>query len=485
MKTMFSATGIWSVLSLTLLFSCNAQPSPEAKKPNVILINADDLGWADLGCMGSGYYETPNIDRLGREGMLFTQAYASAANCAPSRAHMITGLWGPRHGIYTVGSSERGNTKTRRLIPTPNAQSIPDSLYTLGEMFHDNGYRTASIGKWHISESPLTEGFDVNIAGSHRGGPGHRGYFSPYNAEHLEAGPQGEYLTDRLTSEAISFINGNKEKPFFLYLPFYAVHKPLMAKEEVEAIYRAKKGAEGQSDATYAAMIHTMDENVGRLLTTLKNLGIEENTIVIFTSDNGGIRDVSHQDPLRAGKGSYYEGGIRVPLIVKWPGHVKNGTVTEQPVIQRDLYPTLQSMIGAEKKAKHLDGTDISPLLKGEPMPERDFFWHFPVYLQAYNPLEDQARDLLFRTRPGSVIRSGPWKLHEYFEDGGLELYNLGDDPGERHNVAGEHPEKVRELRDRLEAWRTLTGAPVPTEKNPGFDKMFEIKKQQQARTGS
>lgn len=464
------------LISFFLSFSCVSKKGIVSCQPNVVLINVDDLGWADLGYMGSEYYDTPNIDRLSKQGMVFRQAYASAANCAPSRANLITGLYGPRHGIYTVGNSDRGNSKTRRLIPIPNGESISDTLYTMGEMFHDNGYTTASIGKWHISDNPIGHGFDVNVGGSHRGGPGPKGYFSPYNVNYLEDGPKGEYITDRLTSEAINFIKENKGRPFFLYLPFYAVHKPLMAKKEVEDFYKNKKPAKGQSNATYAAMIHTMDENVGKLLVTLQNLGLEENTIVIFTSDNGGIREISHQDPLRAGKGSYYEGGIRVPLIMKWPGKIKKG-VTESPVVQRDLYPTLENLIKAKKTAKNLDAVDITPLLEGKSMGNRDIFWHFPIYLQAYLPGHDGSRDPLFRTRPGSVIRSGDWKLHEYFEDGALELYNLASDPGENNDVSGDYPEKTQELYQKLISWREKINAPVPMKINPDFDAGFEKKR--------
>ncbi len=474
-KIIFKSGNLFKIIFILSLcfFSCATKKKNTSSKPNVVLINVDDLGWADLGYMGSKYYDTPNIDKLSKQGMVFRQAYASAANCAPSRANMITGLYGPRHGIYTVGSSERGDPKTRRLIPTPNEESISDTLYTMGEMFQDNGYTTANIGKWHISEDPKKHGFDVNIGGSHRGGPGSKGYFSPYNIDHLKDGSKGEYLTDRLTNEAISFIETNKEKPFFLYLPFYAVHKPLMAKKAVEKFYQKKEPTPGQSNATYAAMIHTMDENVGKLLRTLQNSGLEENTIVIFTSDNGGIRQVSHQDPLRAGKGSYYEGGIRIPLIMKWPGKIKIG-VSETPVVQRDLFPTLENLIRAQKTAKNLDAMDITPLLEGNSMKQRDFFWHFPIYLQAYSRGEDGSRDPLFRTRPGSVIRSGNWKLHEYFENGSIELYNLAIDPGEKNDVSKDNPEKADELYQKLLIWRKKTNAPVPTKANPQFDAEYE-----------
>ncbi|GAB3647695.1 sulfatase [Echinicola sediminis] len=447
----------------------------DGEKPNVILINVDDLGWKDLGFMGSDYYETPNIDQLSKEGLVFTNAYAGASNCAPSRACLISGQYGPRHGVYTVSPSDRGNEKTRRIIPVENVDALQDSLFTLGEMFKANGYVTASVGKWHVSEDPNLMGFDVNVAGSHMGNPGRKGYFSPYNVKHLEDGPEGEYLTDRLTDEAIGFVRDNKEKPFFLYLPFYTVHSPLMGKPELIEKFKAKPSSDGQGNAVYAAMVYSMDQNVGRLLEALKQMGLEENTVVIFTSDNGGIRKTSDQYPLRAGKGSYYEGGIRVPLVMKYPGRIAKGKKSESPVMQLDLFPTLQRIISAENISQHLDGQDLSELFfDGQELSERPLFWHFPIYLEAYDAKFDQARDPLFRTRPGSVIRLGKWKLHEYFEDGGIELYDLDKDLNEQHNVAEEFPEKTEELYNKLREWREATKAKVPTETNPAFDADFE-----------
>ncbi|SFU13136.1 Arylsulfatase A [Algoriphagus locisalis] len=445
--------------------------SENSKKPNVVLINVDDLGWADLCFMGSAYYETPNLDKLSTESKVFLHAYAGASNCAPSRATMITGRYPMTHGIYTVDPADRGDKRTRQLIAFPNAKAIQDSLYTLGKFFKDNGYRTGTFGKWHVSDDPLDHGFDVNIAGSHRGNPGKDGYFSPYNVN-LKAKVEGEYLTDRLTDEAISFVRENKDNSFFLYLPFYTVHSPLMGKPELEENYRNKKGGKGQSNPVYAAMIQSMDENVGRLLAVLDNLNLTDNTLIIFTSDNGGIRATSYQDPLRAGKGSYYEGGIRVPLLIKWQNQIKP-SVENTPVTQMDFYPTLQALIAPSGNLE-LDGESILPLLREEELVERDLFWHFPIYLEAYDSKEDDSRDPLFRTRPGSVIRSGDWKLHQYFEDGGLELYNLKDDPSEGNNLATSNPEKAQELLRKLEKWRAENGAPIPSTKNPDYDPAFE-----------
>ncbi|RAI94141.1 sulfatase [Algoriphagus yeomjeoni] len=463
---------LFNLLLLCVVGSTFSQSNSErSTKPNVVLINVDDLGWADLGFMGSEYYETPNLDKLSKESKVFVHAYTAASNCAPSRATMITGRYPMTHGIYTVHPADRGDKRTRQLIASPNEKVINDSLYTLGKFFKENGYTTGVFGKWHISDDPKTHGFDVNVAGSHRGHPGEDGYFSPYNVK-LEPEVQGEYLTDRLTSEAIKFVVENQEKRFFLYLPFYTVHTPLMGKPELVEKYINKEGSKGQHNPVYAAMIQSMDENVGKLLGILDSLKLTENTLIIFTSDNGGIRATSYQDPLRAGKGSYYEGGIRVPLLVKWQNQIKSG-VENTPVVQMDFYPTLKALIAPEKELR-LDGESILPLLFDEKMKERDLFWHFPIYLEAYDPKEDGSRDPLFRTRPGSVIRSGDWKLHQYFEDGGLELYNLKSDPYESKNLAASNPVKAQELLQKLEKWRGDYSAPVPMIKNPDYDPDFE-----------
>ena len=455
-------------------FSYAQKASTDAIRPNIILINVDDLGWKDVAFMGSRYYETPNIDRLAAEGTVFLQAYAGAANCAPSRACLMSGQNTPRHGIYTVANSDRGDARTRQLIPTPNSETLADSIYTLAEMLRDNGYVTGTFGKWHLGEDPTTQGFQVNVGGSHRGHPGKGGYFSPYQLEFLKDGPTGEYLTDRLGQEAIRFVQAYQDTTFFLYLPFYSVHTPIMGKEALVNKFERKPGTDGQHRADYAAMIASVDENVGRLLTEVERAGLTNNTLVMFTSDNGGIRSISSQHPLRAGKGSYYEGGIRVPLVIRWPGVVAAGQHSEIPVTNLDVYPTLQSLIRAKKTSGLLDGDDISPLFDGQALPERTLVWHFPVYLQAYQPKEDDGRDPLFRTRPGSVIRQGRWKLHEYFEEEALELYDLVTDPGETTNLITKQPQRAQALHQQLQEWRATMEAPVPSTPNPQYDARFE-----------
>jgi len=442
--------------------------------PNIVLINVDDLGWKDLGFMGSQYYETPNLDILAKEGMVFYNAYAGAANCAPSRASMLSGLNTPRHGVFTVSPSERGNSKTRKLIPIKNTEHLNDTIYTLPQMLKSAGYITGSFGKWHVGNDPAIQGIDVNIGGSSKGNPGKDGYFSPYKIDHITNGPDGEYLTDRITQEAISFVEKYKDSTFFLYLPFYTVHTPIMGKEELIERFKDKKGSDGQNRPDYAAMVASMDENVGKLLTALKKTDLEKKTLVIFTSDNGGIKAISEQNPLRAGKGSYYEGGIRVPMVIKWPGKVKPNSSSMARVSNLDFYPTLQQIANPRKKAYVLDGVDLNPILEAKTPKERDLFFHFPIYLQDYSKVQDQGSDPLFRTRPGSVIISADWKLHEYFEDSRLELYDLKSDPGEKNNLAEQHPEKTQELLKKLKAWRINTHAPVPTLKNPEYDAAIE-----------
>jgi len=465
------------ILLLFILISCNDSKNRVATDkplPNVILIVVDDLGWKDLGFMGSNYYETPALDAFAKQGMVFTQAYASASNCAPSRACMLSGMQTTRHGVYTVSSSERGNAKTRKIIPTENTLFLNNDDFLLPDLFRSMGYKTGSFGKWHIGEDPSLQGIDVNIGGSRRGNPGKGGYFSPYNIDNIADGPEGEYLTDRLTDEAAKFIKDNRNKPFFLYVPYYTVHTPIMGKPELIEKYKNKRGSKGQENASYAAMVDAMDENVNKLLKTIKQLELEENTIVIFTSDNGGIRAVSSQSPLRAGKGSYYEGGIRVPLVVRWPKQIKAGTTCDTRVTNLDFYPTLKNIIQAKQSIEVLDGADISPLFYGKEIEDRDLVWHFPVYLNGYKGHLDDARDPLFRTRPGTVLIDGDWKLHEYFEDNGLELYNLSSDIGERNNLAETHPDKLKTLYKKMKDWRSDMNAPLPKMPNPYYDSDFE-----------
>ena len=438
----------------------------EQDRPNIIYLNADDLGVMDVGFMGSKIYHTPNLDHLASEGMIFTNAYAPAANCAPSRAACFSGQWASRTGVYTVGKSERGDARDRMLIPTPNRLHLKDEVITMAEEFKRAGYRTAQVGKWHLGKDPTTQGIDINIAGNTTGSPS--SYFSPYKKPNLKDGPKGEYLTDRLTDEAIQILKKFKEDPFFLYFPFYSIHTPLQGRPDLKKKYASR----GNQLSDYAAMVECLDENIGRLLSVLDELGLAENTMILFSSDNGGIRKLSNQDPWRAGKGSYYEGGIRVPLTIRWPGVVKAGSTCSVPVTGLDFYPTFLGVIGASASpGKVMDGNRLLPLLtqKGKFPKNRSLYWHFPIYLQNYAGEEDQSRDAKFRTRPGSVIRMGKWKLHEYFEDGALLLFDLEKDPGETTNLAAAKPKKLAELKKDLYAWRKRVNAPVPTKRNPRY----------------
>ena len=462
-----------SLAAATAVLPRAARAAEKIPRPNIVFINMDDLGWMDVAFMGSKFYETPNIDRLASEGMIFTNAYSNAANCAPSRACVMSGQYAPRHGIYTVGSSERGSARTRKLIPTKNRTDLPDDNVTIAEALKTSGYITATMGKWHLGADPKTQGFDVNVAGGSAGHPST--YFSPYRNRRLPDGPKGEHLPHRLTSEAIKFIEANKARPFFLYLPYFSVHTPIQAPKDITAKYKTKGPAGGQGHAAYAAMIESADTNIGRLMKKIDQLGLRENTVVIFTSDNGGVVKISSQAPARAGKGSYYDGGIREPLIVRWPAKIKAGSKCDTPVIGIDFYPTLLEAAGTKKpEGKLLDGVSLMPLLtQSGKLAERALFWHFPIYLQNYGA-NDGSRDPLFRTRPGCVVRLGGWKLHEYFEDGGLELYNLADDLGERNNLADKMPDKTKELHAIMLRWRKETKAPVPAEKNPKYDPNYK-----------
>ena len=451
-----------------VLLSCGRR---KAEFPNIVFIMADDLGWKDLGFMGSTYYETPHLDRLAAEGMVFSQAYAAAANCAPSRASLMTGTYATDHGIYTVASSERGDARIRRIIPAENTTVLDDAYVTLAEALKMAGYTTINIGKWHLGEDPCTQGMDLNVGGGSWGHP--KSYFAPFIQPDLEA-PEGSHLTDYLTREAVAFMRQHRTDPFFLYLPYYAVHTPLQAKSALEQKYTEKESQGCQQHPVYAGMVENLDSCIGSLLEELDYLGLSENTLVVFTSDNGGIRHVSCQDPLRAGKGSYYEGGIRVPLVFRWPGRILAGSHAETPVIHLDFFPTFMELTGSEVPAD-LDGFSLWPLLsRSGSLKERPLFFHFPVYLEAYKRGRDGSRDPLFRTRPGSVIRKGHWKLQYYYEDGGVELYNLRDDVGETSNLAAAHPGITEDLLSRLMRWLEEEQAPVHFKTIPAYDSLFE-----------
>ena len=462
------------IFFLLLLISCQDNPSNKLK-PNIILINVDDLGWNDLSYMSSKYYQTPNIDKLSESGLTFYNAYA-LANCAPSRASMLTGKYPTEHNIYTVGNSERGNPKTRKLIPTKNSTTLNPSFFLIPEMLKAKGYINGHFGKWHLGPKgfyPEDNGFDINIGGSHKGGPGKGGYFSPYTNPMLEDGPEGEYLTDRIGDEVTSFIEKNKTKTFFAYVPFFSVHTPIQSKKDYENKYLKLEGDENHNRADYAGMIQSLDENIGKILNKIEELNLLDKTLIIFTSDNGGIRAVSNQFPLRAGKGSYYEGGIKVPLIFSWKGKIKPKSKSYERVSNIDFFPTLKKIVGYENKKIKLEGLDISPVFKKKKLKIRSLFFHFPIYLEAYNVYMDNGKDPLFRTRPGSVIIKGDWKLHHYFENNSFELYNLKEDVSESNNVIKENQGKFNELYSELNIWRKENNAPIPSELNPFYDAKF------------
>lgn len=445
-------------------------------RPNILFVFLDDYGWRDCGFMGSDFYETPHIDALAKGGMVFTSAYSCAANCAPARACLLSGQYTPRHEIYNVGTALRGNPKWSRLKHIPGTDTLPTDIRTWAHQVREAGYRTGTIGKWHLSSDPLPYGFDFNFAGTHSGSPP-RGYFPPHpKAPGLEDAPKDEYLTDRLTDESIRFIERNQDRPWFLYLTHFAVHTPLQGRADLVAKYEAKPKGELHDHAVMAAMIESVDSGIGRILETLADLGLRQKTAIVFTSDNGGYGPATSMSPLKGYKGTYYEGGIREPMFVNWPSVTTPGSSSDVPVINVDLYPTFCAMTGAKTPSQQpLDGLDLTPLLRGDkqPLEDRALFWHFPAYLQSYQRTDGQ-RDLLFRSRPCSVIRHGDWKLHEYFEDRGLELYNLRDDIGEQQNRIESNPAKAKQLHEALIAWRKSTGASVPTEPNPRFDPVAE-----------
>ncbi|MHC4110348.1 MAG: sulfatase [Planctomycetota bacterium] len=425
------------------------------RRPNIVLIFIDDLGYKDLGCFGSKYYETPNIDKLAGQGMRFTSAYSNAPNCAPTRACLISGQYTPRHGVYTVGSPERGKARMRKLIPIPNKTNLDSKVVTIAQALKAAGYRTACIGKWHLGDKepfrPEDRGFDVVFRRNRRG------HFMP----------DGRYLTDVLTDESLKFIEQNRDGPFFLYLSHHTVHTPIQAKQELIEKYRKKKPGKEHNNPTYAAMIESMDDSVGAVCAKLDELKLSDNTIVFFFSDNGGYANATSMVPLRGSKGMLYEGGIRVPMIACWPGKIKPAGSCDVPVIGTDFYPTFLELAGAPKPSGHLlDGESIVPLLtQRRALKRKAVFWHFPAYLEPYNKKQQP-----WRMTPGGAVRQGDWKLIEFFEDGKVELYNLKDDISETNDLAKTKPKKAKELHILLVEWRKSVNAPVPTEKNPKYD---------------
>ncbi len=455
-------------------------------KPNIIMILLDDMGWRDLRCYGSTFYETPNLDRLARDGMRFTNGYAACPVCSPSRASIMTGKYPARLGLTNfIG----GNTKGK-LLDAPYIHYLPLQEKTIARALKEGGYRTYHVGKWHLGGRPYWpehHGFDVNMAGCDWGMP--PTYFSPYRNPVLSDGPKGEYLTDRLTDEAIRLVRESRGEPFFMYLAHYAVHIPIEVppryiekfadRARTVGIDRQKTFEEGdyfpcehkrrqrivrrliQSDPAYAGMIENLDENTGRLLAAVHDAGLTESTMVVFTSDNGGLATAEGSPtcnaPLAEGKGWMYEGGTREPLIVKWPGVTEPGSICDVPVTSPDFYPTFLEMAGLKPiREQHADGESLLPLLKGNGSLKRSaIFWHYPHYGNQGGT-------------PGSSVRCGDYKLIEFFEDGRLELYNLRSDASEKHNLAQEEPERAKELKAMLAEWRVRVEAKIP-ERNPHY----------------
>jgi arylsulfatase A-like enzyme len=449
-----------------------------AAPPNLVLIYADDLGWKDVGYQGSDFYETPRLDRMAREGMVFHQAYAPAGNCVPSRASLHSGTYSPRHHVFAVGNTDRGPKRFQRLIPVPNKSGLAPSHLTLAEALQAAGYATGIFGKWHLSGSdgaaPAGQGFET-VFDSQNGNPNSR--------RDRPEDPKGIFS---ITRAAGDFMEQSKAagKPFFAFVAHHGIHTALEARPASLAKFKAKAAGKQHSDPLYAACLFDLDDGVGQLLARLQQLGLAENTLVVFTSDNGGTQQ-SSQEPLRGNKGGYYEGGIREPFIVQWPGTIKTGRESQVPVHQVDLFPTFLAAAGTTPPAgKVLDGENLLPLFKQTGTLSREsLFWHFPGYLD--NPVtrgrEGDVR-LGFRSRPVSVIRKGDWKLHLFHEEwqldggrekfpanGAVELYDLSKDPGERNNLAASELKKANELLDDLLGWIKTTNAPMPGKPNPGY----------------
>lgn len=461
-------TARW-LLALAGLFAGGCFSAIAAERPNLIYFNVDDLGVMDVG-FNSDRYHTPNIDRLRAEGMCFTEAYAPAANCAPSRACCLSGQYGPRHGVYTVGNSDRGPDQHRALIPIENTPHLDSDRPTFASVLQSGGYRTLHAGKWHLSKDPTQHGFDINVGGDTSGGPSGGGYFAPFESPPMrrfnDLYPAGTHRVDIFADQAIEFMRAHRGQPFLVHMAYYSVHTRL---EPVPGL--VEKYRDQPVHAAYASMIEKMDQGVGKILDALDSLGVAQNTLVLFTSDNGGHRGISRQDPFRSGKGSYFEGGIREPMLVRWPGRVPAGSTCTVPVMGIDFFPTFLDAAAIEvPDGLALDGVSLLPLMTSQGgIAERALFWHFPIYLQAYRGAGDDSHDPLFRTRPGSAMRYQNWKLHEYFEDGRRELYDLNADVGERNNLASTHPDQLRKLHEMLKAWRKKTSAPIPTKRNPKF----------------
>lgn len=455
-----------------LLLGLAAAQAANAAKPNFLFILVDDLGWADLGVYGSDLHETPRIDRFAQSAMRFTAAYAASPVCSPTRASILTGKHPARLRMTVWREAAKNPPVNRKLLPPVTVDSLPHREVTLAEALRAAGYRTAHIGKWHLGTAeyyPQTQGFDTNIGGTLWGAP--QTFFHPYGGSgpfaglryvpHLEGGQPGEYLTDRLATEAIRALRREPGEPFFLHLAFHTVHTPIEGKAKLAERYRSKvREGMRHRNPHYAAMVHSLDENVGRVLDALEEIGAAGNTVVVLTSDNGGYVNpydgmrVTDNTPLRSGKGSLYEGGIRVPAMIRWPGMTTPGSVSSAPISSTDYYRTLLSIAGVPGDGEHnrnVDGIDLTPLLKNpDTKPGRAaLFFHYPHYYAT--------------TAPVSAVRVGDWKLLRYYEDSRVELYNLAEDLGELRDMAATKPDRAAAMLKRLEAWLQRVGAQHPT----------------------
>ena len=485
----------WAGLGALLGGACFSGQSASASRPNFVFILADDLGWRDLGNEGSLFYESPNIDRIARAGMKFTQGYACCQVCSPSRASIMLGQFTARHGITDwIGAREGAAWKRNtRMLPARYRHRLPAEPVTLAEALRAAGYRTFFAGKWHLGgpgSYPEDHGFEFNEGGHERGSPP-GGYFAPYHNPKLEDGPVGEQLPLRLAGETVKFIRAHRNEPFLAYLSFYSVHAPIQTTRALWKKYRDKAARrpapphrffvdrttpvrQVQDCPIYAGMVESMDDAVGLVLRTLRELGLDRNTVVIFTSDNGGVSagdaKATSNLPLRGGKGRQWEGGIREPFYIVWPGVTKPGSTCDTPVTGADFYPTLLEMAGLPPRPEqHVDGVSLVPLLKGGSIPPRPLFWHYPHY-------GNQGGE------PSSIIREGDWKLIYYHEDGHKELYHLPTDAGEHHDLTAQEPERVRRMYAKLAAFLRETGARFPTP-NPNYSEARHQKEQRWQRT--
>jgi arylsulfatase A-like enzyme len=435
---------------------------PRAARPNIVFILADDLGWRDLACYGNEHHSTPHIDRLATEGARFTHAYAASPVCSPTRASILTGRWPARTGVTDWIPGRPSPAKGPLLTPATARQLRLEEI-TLAEQLRQAGYRTANIGKWHLGGAgflPGDQGFDINIAGTEGGSPPRspRPYFGPFELPGMKAG-EGEFLTEKLTDEAVRFIEQNRQDPFFLLLSHFTVHIPLSAPQDLVEKYRAR--AQDGCHPVYAAMVETLDQSVGRVMDALEQSGLARNTIVVLFSDNGGLcfegtskERVTSNAPLRAGKGHLYEGGIRVPFLLRYPGAARAGATIDAPVASIDLFPTLCEAAGL--RPRNVDGISLLPLLRGEPARPRQLCWHYPHY-------SNQGGE------PASAIRDGDWKLIEFYHGGRRELFNLRNDPGETRNLASSQAAVAKKLSLALHQWLRQTDARLP-QPNPEAD---------------